>query len=1185
MRGTLKKLDEDDKQFELEFTEINKLADQGQLKESLELCESLFELYPEHPRVLHAVGMLRYRTGMGRDEVEPLLRKSIQLKPDFADAYYNLGNVLYNVLLEDEAEEHLRFALKYNPLHFRAMSTLATVLISKGEMQEAQELCEKALVICPEYSMVYQVYGNVLQAFGRVDEAIIFYRKGLEINKFDSASCLLFAMNLTPQFSQKEIFMESARWGQRLSQNYNNKIYGHLNSLLPDRRIRIGYVSGDFKWHPVSFHLKPVLASHNKQRVEIFLYNTFPLTDSETEALADFADIYRDISSLANEAAEILIRKDGIDILVDLAGHTSFHRLELFVRKPAPVQVSWLGYFNTTGLSAIDYLLSDPITNPPEYDAYFSEKVFRLLGCRFCYQPVTYDLTVAVTPALHNGYLTFGSFNSIQKISSNMIELWSRLLLEIPNARIILKSLSFENDSVVADFFRKFAAHGVTAERIELRPYSKHMNMMAEYGDIDIALDTFPYNGGATTCEALWMGVPVVTLEGETPISRQSKAFLHTIGYPEWVATTADEYIEVVRGLTSNLGSLQKIRAGLRQKMLGSPLCDGKAFTEQLEAAYRQMWQSWCDTAIPVESFNEFSTDELCATGYNYLNDGETKQALEILNRVLRRDPTHVQALNGLGKVFEKMGDYPSAVKAFRKAIRRDSSYFQPYFNLGFLLLNCEQFKGARKAFQLALELDPENIETLFNLSVTNRLLGNLLESQLNCEKVLEISPYHTSTLGQLAYVVAEQGDIRRAIELFEKALKLDPENPKLLAGFMPLMFYRIDSKQSEIFELSKRIARNFRVGSLAVMPLEKRDVLRIGFVSADFRYHPVGLLLTALFMEYNSEKLSLYCYGNLSKPDSWTELFQNHATAWRDISRISDEEAAKLIRDDKIDILVDLSGHTSGNRLQMFTLRPAAVTATWMGFSHTTGLDSIDYIIADDDFIRPDDEQWFSEKVIRLPYNRFCFTPPAPSPEVVDPPCCDNNYITFGSFNNPIKISDQVVAVWAKILLCVPRSRLILKYYSFSDSSVRQRYLNLFAKYGVARNRIKFRKHIIPFLMMSEYGDIDIALDPFPFTGGMTSLYSLWMGVPIVTLAGELPISRQTKSFLDLVGLGDLVAYTFDEYFKKTIALANDSERLMDIRESLRHTMLESPLCDAKRYSKDVCDLFFRMWDEKRSM
>ena len=1172
--------------IEQEFKEINRLTDRGQLKKALKLCEALFEIYPEHPRVLHGVGMLRYRTGEDRKEAEQLIYRAIELKPDFADAYHSRGVMFHNAVLQKEAEELFRKVLDYEPDHYKAMTSLATVLITQDQAPEALSLCNKALKLNPDYAPIYHNLGNIMQGFGQAEEAVKYLKKSLAITKQDSAySCLLFVMNLIPSFSQQDIYNESSRWGRRHLKNAL-KHQQHLNSRHPERRIRIGYVSGDLKMHPVTFHFKPVLTSHNKRHVEIFLYNSFPHADELTEELAECADVYRDISALSDEKSETLIRQDGIDILVDLAGHTGFHRLGLFSRKAAPIQVTWLGYFNTTGLASIDYIISDPITIPPDHDRYFTEQVFRLPDCRFCYQPIANAPPISATPALRNGHLTFGSFNNIHKITPQVIAVWSRLLLSIPDSRLILKSKSFKNETVTEDFIAKFVRHGVKTDSIELRLNSPYTDMLSEYCDIDIALDTFPYNGGATTCEALWMGVPVVSLAGGTPISRQSKAFLFTIGYPEWVATTADEYVEIISRLTSDINLLQSIRTGLRQKMADSPLCDGNKFTVHLETAYRQMWQRWCsDVALPV-TFRRFSTDELCAAGVNYLKDGEVQSAFDMFNRVLRRNSRHLQALNGLAKVYQNNGDYSSATKTFRRAIRKDPTHFYSYFNLGFMLLNSAKFKEARTEFLHALECDPDHVETFINLCICSRLLSRLEEAQRYAEKALDLSPDHATALGSLAFVLGDQGNIAGALEMLNKALELEPESLVVLTGIIPFHFYDTGTRQKEILELSKRIgfviSKTCYPESVVQRSYESKEHLRIGFVSPDFCYHPVGQLLVALFKEFDPERLSLYCYSNGLIPDPWTEWYQSRATAWRSIVKTSDRDAAELISHDRIDILVDLSGHTIGNRLPIFGLYPAPIQVSWIGYGHTTGMDSIDYIIADDDFIRPQDEQWFSEQVMRLPHSRFCFVPPAPSPEVVEPPFLDNKYITFGSFNNPMKLSEQVVAAWARILLSVPRSRLILKYKAYKDMTVRNRYYNLFAKHGVVSSRIEFRKNSIPFLMMAEYGEIDIALDPFPFTGGMTSLISLWMGVPVVTMSGELPVSRQTESFLKLVGLKDLVAFNEEKYIATVINLAQNPEKLCEIRSTLRDTMATSPLCDAKAHAVEVEHAFFEMWRMK---
>jgi predicted O-linked N-acetylglucosamine transferase (SPINDLY family) len=293
-----------------------------------------------------------------------------------------------------------------------------------------------------------------------------------------------------------------------------------------------------------------------------------------------------------------MVAADGIDMLVDLSGHTPGNRLAMFARKPAPVQLSWLGFWGTTGLSAIDYILSDATTIPEGEEDLYSESVFRLPVSRFCYRAPHFAPEPAPPPCLAGGAVTFGSFNNIRKLGSDVIQLWARVLHETPGARLLLKTSSLADAAVRGAVLAAFVDLGVTAERLILRGSTPHPDMLAEYADVDIALDPFPFSGGMTSCEALWMGVPVVTLPGRRAVSRQTLGFLRVIGLPELAAASADDYVRIASSLAPDLPRLAAIRRTLRQRMADSPLCDGAAFTRNLEAAYRTMWQAWCATRL-----------------------------------------------------------------------------------------------------------------------------------------------------------------------------------------------------------------------------------------------------------------------------------------------------------------------------------------------------------------------------------------------------------------------------------------------------------------------------------------------------------------------------------------------------------------------------------------------------------
>ncbi len=1183
---TLKQTDSE-KYIEQAFKEINKLADRNQLVKATKLCEGLFELYPEHPRVLHGIGLLRYRTG-DLEDGELKLRKALDVKPDFADCHYNYGRMLANTLRFDEAENEFRISLSQDPDHFKALTALASVLIKNDQWDAALLCCQRSLVLNPDFAPTYAAMANIMLTMGKTTKAIELNRKCLKISKIDSVhSSLLFALNAVPAVTQKDIYDESLKWGERYAKPFYKKIHGYLNIPNPDRKIRIGYVSGDFRQHPIANFLKPVLVSHDKHNFEVYLYNTCSLIDKITEEIAGYADNYRDVSVITDEQAAVLIRQDCIDILVDLSGHTAFNRLYLFAMKLAPVQVSWQGYFNTTGIAAIDYLLSDPVTIPFDEERYFVEKIIKLPDCRFCYTPPDFSPDIVTAPVLNTGHITFGSFNAVHKINPELIALWCQVLNAVTHSRMVLKSKVFIDNKIVEDFRSQFALHGITADRLDLRSRSPYVEMLAEYGDIDITLDTFPFNGGATTCEALWMGVPVITLEGNTPISRQSKSFMYAVGYPEWVASTPGDFVAIASRLAADVIGMQLVRASLRQKMSKSSLCDTKLFTQNLEALYRQIWQKWCyeQPDFKFTSLKKFTVDELFSAGVASLKDNDTQRAVQLFRKVLSRRPGHAEASNNLGVSLKRSGEYSQSLKAFRKAIRHDPMCLDAYVNLGCAYLDKGDFSRAEKIFHLGLRIAPDNCDLLVNLGVVYRLMSRLDKSRVVFEQVLRIDKQNLGALSQMALVRSASGDMPSAIEFLRTALEIEPENSTIISALVALLLYMENTQQEEVYLLSRKFGNALDLVSPSKNNFSSCRVdceqLRIGFVSADFKNHPVGMLLVSLFKEYNTSRLSFYCYNNGSKSDNLTNWFQSVSCGWHDIFGMEDDAVSTLIRNDGIDILVDLSGHTSWHRLSLFNKRQAPVQVTWMGYSHTTGLSTMDYIIADNYFIYPKDEQWFTERVAYLPHNRFCFTPPPPYPEVTELPYEDNGYITFGSFNNIAKFSEQVVAVWARILHEVPNSRLILKYKAFNDVTVRKNICNRFRLYGISSRRLDLRTASNMYFMMAEYGDIDIALDPFPFTGGMTSLLSLWMGVPVITLSGELPISRQTKSFLTPVGLSDLAVENYDEYIACAVALAKDTVRLKGIRGNLRETMSESSLCDAKEFAQSIENLFFKLWHD----
>jgi predicted O-linked N-acetylglucosamine transferase (SPINDLY family) len=374
--------------------------------------------------------------------------------------------------------------------------------------------------------------------------------------------------------------------------------HSFANSRDPGRVLRVGFVTGDLhRQHPVNIFLQPMLPRFDRSRVQVHIYHTGTMHDGQTSLARAHADGWTEAAGLDDPALRRAIVADGIDILVDLAGHTSSHRLGVFALRAAPVQATFLGYPHSTGLGRIDWLIGDRVVAPAEHGALFSEGVAQLPHSVFCWAPVE---EYPLPPARPGGApVVFGSFNNAMKLSPRTIALWSRVLLAVPGAMLLLKAPSLADAQVRQRYVALFAAQGVAAERLVLRGPSGLADMMQEYGDIDIALDPVPYNGGTTTLQALWMGVPVVALEGGNFVGRMGASFLRTLGRPDWVAGDEDGYVAIAVALAGEAGGLRAGRAGLRARMAASPLCDIEGYAAGFEALLRRMWHGWCSGTAP----------------------------------------------------------------------------------------------------------------------------------------------------------------------------------------------------------------------------------------------------------------------------------------------------------------------------------------------------------------------------------------------------------------------------------------------------------------------------------------------------------------------------------------------------------------------------------------------------------
>lgn len=529
-------------------------------------------------------------------------REALVHDPDLAPAHYNLGNLLRQQGRFDEAIEGFRKALALEPNRAEWRRNLGNVLHRKGRVTEAVACCQEAIRLDPEAPTIYMDLGNAFIDSGRHLEAEEAYRKALALKPDypEAHSNLLLTLHYRIGDDPDRLFSEHLLWASRHASLLYRAASGHSNSRDPARRLRVGYLSPDFRLHSAAFFVEPILAGHDRTHFEVFAYSDVSRPDDVSARLESVADHWRDIAMLDHDAVAEQILGDGIDILVDLAGHTGKNRMPLFARKPAPVQVSYLGYPNTTGLLTMDYRLTDGDADPVGItDRYYTERLVRLPRGFLCYRPVLDSPPVADLPCLKRGRIRFGSFNNFVKVSDETIGLWSRILFDAPGSELMLKGNGLTDPETRRDLMQRFADCGIAPERLVLQgPVPELAEHLACYHEIDIALDVFPYNGTTTTCEALWMGVPVITLAGPTHVTRVGASLLKQVGLAELIAATPEDYIAIASRLAGEQERLRALRSGLRRRLEASSLRDETGFVRELESAYRKMWEHWCEASV-----------------------------------------------------------------------------------------------------------------------------------------------------------------------------------------------------------------------------------------------------------------------------------------------------------------------------------------------------------------------------------------------------------------------------------------------------------------------------------------------------------------------------------------------------------------------------------------------------------
>lgn len=572
-------------------------------EEAVASLRSALMLKPDYTEAYCSLGAAL--GSLGRfDEALGASQRALSLCPDMAEAHNNMGNVLKEAGHDDKALESYERALKLKPDFADARISLGSVLKKLQRYDDAITMYRQVLERQPDHADAHLELAGVLKDLGRLEEAQSHFRRALDI-KPDYVAALsnwLMTSNYLAGYPADELLTQAQAYGELVEGRARPWTEWH-NTPDPERTIRVGLVSGDMRQHPVGYFLAgvlPALASSAAGRIELYGYATQPQirADALADAFKACCKGWRHVLVMSDKALAEQIRADGIDILIDLSGHTAHDRLPMFAWKPAPVQVSWLGYFATTGVEAIDYLIADPWTLPEALASQFTEKIWRLPETRLCFTAPQDDVTVSALPAVSQGHITFGCFNNLTKMNDEVVALWASVLQAVPGSKLLLKATQLGDEAVCRSVYTRFASHGIAQERLLLEGPDARADYLAAYHRVDIALDPFPFTGGTTSAESLWMGVPVLTLAGDRMIARQGVGLMVNAGLPDWVAADKADYVAKAAGHAADVAALVALRGGLRQQVLASPLFDAGRFAQHFEAALRGMWGQWCEGRI-----------------------------------------------------------------------------------------------------------------------------------------------------------------------------------------------------------------------------------------------------------------------------------------------------------------------------------------------------------------------------------------------------------------------------------------------------------------------------------------------------------------------------------------------------------------------------------------------------------
>jgi predicted O-linked N-acetylglucosamine transferase (SPINDLY family) len=1070
----------------------------GHYREALAAFEQLRLLHPYLPLARRWIGLVLFRLGR-LDDATACYQNALDQDPDYHEARIGLASLLIRQHRLDEAEPHLQQVLQSEPDNTTALNELSRVYRLQGEALQSSRLLEQALQLSPDSHLL--------------------------------ASNLLYGLCDRPDLTPSERAERHIQLAQRLYPLPETRPPAPL-LISANTKRHIAYLSGDFCTHAIISFLEPVLAHHDYQRFAVYCYANVALEDETTQRLKGYPVVWRSVYGMPAAAVAEQMRQDGIEILVELSGHTAGNRLDVCALKPAPVQVSWIGYPHSTGMRQIDYYLTDQLCDPAGVsEPFFSEQLYRLPRIFCCYLPPLEFPPVRERAAATA--LTFGCFNNFAKINEPLLELWIRILQQLPEARLMLKSHALGGVRLQERLRTRFAAHGIHPDRVVFKVYTRNVyDHLDCYNDIDIALDSYPYHGTTTTCEALWMGVPVITLAGDCHLARVGVSFLTAVGLEELIARSPEAYIAVAVSLTRDRLRLRKLRSSLRLMLASSPLMDASGVTRELEQAYGQM------LTIAEQLTPGFQQQYLRAS--SLFQADRYADAISPLLQALALQPEHAGCSLMLASSLQATGRPDEALYHYRRLLRFGLQQLAGLGRQGsdaFGIAATAAYEAgreelARQLCEQALQLDPDNLIVRFRLCLYGLQLyrDNGEREQGRRHYVRELQLLTSLPLDRPEQL--EQA-IAAISELTPFFLAYQGEDDRPLQERYGAWLCRIMSRRYP--QLS---------AELPLPPVADRKI-RVGFVSAHFYNHSVWKIITRGWLEHlDRSRFTCFCYYAGSIDDQATQHARSLADQFQQSLRI--DELVRSINDDRPDILIYPGIGMDTYVQQLAALRLAPVQCASWGHPVTTGIPTIDYFLSSDLMEPEEGEQQYSEQLVRLPNLSVCCTParsvvgPLPAelqqllPDTVRYLCCQNLH----------KYLPQHDDLFPAIAARVPRACFIFvnTHSAALQARFQERMDRSFRAAGLFANQHIL---ILPRLAGPAYvalnEAIDIYLDNLEWSGGNTTLESLPFSKPIVTLPGRFMRGRHTTAMLRMMGVAGTIATTRAQYIELAVRLALD--------------------------------------------